>query len=100
MNAVNQFLADLASNPTVGAVGLAVAGALAGLWFAAAWWAFSDMSRRTTVEVGRLLAPAWILLSTPVLLPLSLGTYLLARPQRTVAERRAQRLFEALDPAA
>jgi hypothetical protein len=98
MNAVNQFLADLAADPTVGAVGLAVAGALVGLWLAAAWWAFSDMSRRSTIELARLLAPAWILLSTPFLLPLSLGSYLLARPQRTVAERRAERLFEALDP--
>src|SRR4051812_44956930 len=99
MNAVNQFLADLAADPAVGAVGLAVAGALVGLWLAAAWWAFSDMSRRTTIELARLLAPAWILMSTPFLPPLSLGSYLLARPQRTVAERRAERLFEALDPA-
>ena len=74
----------------------AFGGVVATIWLAAAWWAYADMSRRTTSELARLLAAGWILLSTPVLLPLSLGSYLLARPQRTVADRRAELLFAAM----
>ena len=73
-----------------------VVGVAAAIWLAAAWWTYADMSRRTTSEPARLLAAAWILLSTPVLLPLSLGSYLLARPQRTVGDRRAELLFAAM----
>jgi len=96
---MNQLFDSIVNDPAVGAIGLALAGAATGLWLAAAWWTYIDVSRRTTMEVARLLAVAWILLSTPALLPLSLGIYLLARPHLTVAERRAQRLFEALEPA-
>jgi hypothetical protein len=96
---MNQLVDSLASDPTVGAVGIALLGAVGGLWVAAAWWTYADMSRRSTMELARLTAVGWILISTPALLPLSLATYLLARPQRTVAEQRAQRLFEALAPS-
>ena len=88
---MTQILDNLSNDPTIGAIGLAIVGAAAGLWLAAAWWTYTDMARRTTFEVVRLGAVAWVLLSTPVLLPLALGTYLLVRPQQTVAERRAQR---------
>jgi hypothetical protein len=96
---MNQLFDSVVTNPMVGAIGLALGGGAAGLWLAAAWWAYTDMSRRTTMELARLMAVAWVLLSTPALLPLALGIYLLARPQLTVAERRAQRLFQALEPA-
>jgi hypothetical protein len=68
------------------------------LWLAAAWWAYADLCRRVDSELVCLLGPAWILLSTPVLLPLALGTYLLVRPQATLAERRARVLFQGLAP--
>src|SRR5256885_317544 len=58
--AMNQVFDNLASDPTVGAIGLALAGAAAGLWLAAAWWAYTDMGRRTTLELVRLMAVAWI----------------------------------------
>jgi hypothetical protein len=96
---MSQVFDNLANDPTVGAIGLALGLAAAGLWVAAAWWTYTDMGRRTTFELARLGASAWILLSTPLLLPLALATYVLARPQQTVAERRAQRLFEAMAPA-
>lgn len=96
---MNDFLSSLVNDPTVTAIGMAVGGALVGLWLVAAWWTYADISRRTTVELARLTAVGWVLVSTPALLPLSLATYLLARPQRTVAEARAQNLFEALAPS-
>ena len=69
---------------------------LTGLWLAAAWWAYVDMSRRSESELARLGAVAWLLLSTPALLPLSLPVYLFARPQATAAERRSVRMVAAL----
>ncbi|HXI45014.1 MAG TPA: hypothetical protein VNH13_01805 [Candidatus Acidoferrales bacterium] len=85
-----------ALDPILSMAAVGIVGVIATTWLAAAWWTYADMSRRTTIELARLLAPAWILLSTPVLLPLSLGAYLLARPHRTVADRRAEQLFEAM----
>lgn len=96
---MNQVLDTLVNDPTVGAIGLALAGTAIGLWLAAAWWTYTDMGRRSTSELARLTAVGWVLLSSPALLPLSLPTYLLARPQATVAERRAQRLFQAMEPS-
>jgi hypothetical protein len=95
---MSQVFANLSTDPTVGAIGLALALAGAGLWLAAAWWTYTDMTRRTSFELVRLAAAGWILISTPLLLPLALAAYVLARPQQTVAERRAQRLFEAMAP--
>ncbi|HEY6013909.1 MAG TPA: hypothetical protein VIU37_07875 [Candidatus Limnocylindrales bacterium] len=96
---MNQVLDSLVNDPTVGAIGLALAGTAVGLWLAAAWWTYTDMARRSSSELARLTAVGWILLSSPALLLLSLPTYLLARPQATVAERRAQRLFQAIEPS-
>ncbi|HEY2915836.1 MAG TPA: zinc ribbon domain-containing protein [Candidatus Limnocylindrales bacterium] len=96
---MNQLFDSIVNDPTVAAVGLALAAGAAGLWLAAAWWTYADMARRSTFEVARFAAVGWILLSTPLLLPLSLATYLLARPQRTSAERKAERLFVALAPS-
>lgn len=96
---MDHLLDALTSNPTLDAVLLAVASAGIGLWLVAAWWAYVDMSRRARPERVRLVAPAWILISTPVLLPLALASYLLVRPQHTMAERRSRDILEALVPA-
>jgi len=91
-DAVNQIL----GSPTVTAV-LSVLGVGAvALWLAAAWWTYQDMSRRTDSEPAALGAVAWMLLSTPALLPLSLPIYLLARPQRTAAQGRSLQLVLAM----
>jgi hypothetical protein len=85
---LGQFLAD----PTVTAIGAAIGAALVALWLAAAWWAYSDASRRTDSIPVALLVAGWIVVSTPLLVPLSLAVYTLARPQQTAAERRTRRL--------
>ena len=95
---MTQLLDVLTTNQTAGAVLIAIAGAVLGLWIAAAWWAYADLSRRVRAEPLRLLAPAWILVSSPLLLPLSLAAYLLVRPQETVAERRSREILGALAP--
>ena len=95
---MTQLFDNLTANPIVDAVLLAIAGAAGGLWLLAAWWTYADMARRVRPELLRMAGPAWILVSTPVLLPLSLATYLLVRPQETAAERRSRQLLTALAP--
>ncbi|HYL41318.1 MAG TPA: zinc ribbon domain-containing protein [Candidatus Binatus sp.] len=96
---MTQLFASLAANDAVVVAVLAIGGAGVGLWLAVAWWTFADLSRRVDPAFVGLLAPAWIIASTPVLLPFSLSAYLLVRPQETIAERRARRLLGALTPS-
>ena len=93
---MQDVVGQLFSNPTVTAALTVLGVGVAALWVAAAWWTYQDMGRRSESEVAALGAVAWILLSTPALLPLSLPVYLLARPQRTAAQSREQALVLAL----
>jgi hypothetical protein len=95
---MSDFIDSLAGNAAVSGLAFAIGAALIGLWLAAAWWTYADMARRSNAELARFSAAAWIILSTPALLPLALASYALMRPQQTVAERRSKRLFEALAP--
>ena len=84
---MSELIAQTLANPAVGAAGTAVLMAVVALWLAAAWWAYADASRRTESTLAGYVAAGWIILSTPMLLPLSLAAYTFARPQ--VARRRA-----------
>jgi hypothetical protein len=92
-------LASLVDPSILTAVASAIGAAGVGLWLAAAWWTYTDMGRRTSSEIARFTAAGWVLLSTPILLPLSLPVYLMARPQTTLAERRSRAMVEGLGPA-
>jgi hypothetical protein len=89
---VNQAL----DNPIFPMIGVALAATLGALWLAGAWWAYRDATWRTGSWVLGMAAAGWVVLSTPLLLPLSLGIYALARPQHTAAEGRSRRLVEEL----
>ena len=93
-----EILTRFAATPVVSGVLFATALAAIGLWLAAAWWTYLDISRRSDSELARLLAPSWVVVSTPLLLPLSLGVYTLVRPQQTVGDRRTRTLVGALAP--
>src|ERR1041384_6447349 len=84
------------SNPIFPAIGLALAGTAAALWVAGSWWAYHDASWRTGSTFLGLVAAGRVALSSPLLLPLSLGVYALVRPQQTAAEARSRRLAAAL----
>lgn len=73
-----------------------VAAVLTALWLLTAWWVYLDMARRSNSELAQLSAVAWILVSTPLLLLLSLPTYLLARPRSTAAQERSAQLARAM----
>jgi hypothetical protein len=93
---VNDILDQVLTDPTVTAIGGAIGAALVALWLAAAWWAYTDAARRTDNTVAALLVAAWIVVSTPLLVPMSLAIYALARPQQTAAELRTRRLAAEL----
>lgn len=96
---MSDILSEVLANPLVGMVGNAIAIAAVTLWLAAAWWAYGDSSRRSESRVAPLAAAAWIVLSTPLMLPLSLAIYGALRPQQTVGERHDQQLMLELDHA-
>lgn len=93
---MDDVIADVLNDPAVTALGTAIAGAMVALWVAAAWWAFTDATRRTGSTFTPLVAAGWIVLSTPLLLPLSLAVYAFARPQQSAAEGRSRRLAAEL----
>jgi RNA polymerase subunit RPABC4/transcription elongation factor Spt4 len=97
---MKDVFSEILSNPTVHVVGLAILLAVVALWLAAAWWAYNDASRRRESSLVGFGAAAWIILSTPLLLPLSLGIYAMARPQATASDDRTQSLMVRLQEIA
>ncbi len=93
---MTELIAETFANPIFGAAGTAVLMAGTALWLAGAWWAYADASRRTESSLAGYVAAGWILLSTPLLLPLSLATYAFARPQIPVADQRTKALAQEL----
>ncbi len=93
-------IASLVDGSLISGVAFAIGIAAVCLWLAAAWWTYGDMARRTDSDLARYGAAAWILLSAPPVLFLSLPVYLLARPQATAAQRRSRELVATLGPEA
>jgi hypothetical protein len=94
------ILLDLAgqvlSNPIV-VSGVTILGvALVAGWLLATVWAFQSVAQRSENILARYLAASWILLSGPVLLPLSLAILGCLRPVETAADGRLRRLVLAL----
>ena len=93
---MDEIFDQVLTDPTVTAIGGAVGAALVALWLAAAWWAYTDATRRTDSMPAAMLAAAWIIVSTPIFVPFALAVYALARPQYLAAEHRTRRLAEEL----
>ena len=81
------------SDPIIPTIGLALGATAVALWLAAAWWTYRDATHRAGSYFVGLLAAAWIVVSSPFLLPFSLGVYALARPQQTAAQGRSRNLI-------
>jgi hypothetical protein len=93
---MTDLLAETLANPAIGTIGTALVMAVLALWLAAAWWAYSDAARRTESSLAGFVAAGWIILSSPLLLPLSLAAYTFARPQVSAADRRTRSLAAEL----
>ena len=90
------LVGQVLSNPIV-VTGVMVMGlALVAGWLLATVWAFQDMAHRSDSLLGRYLAATWVLLSGPILLPLSLPILAFLRPLERAADGRLKRLIEAL----
>jgi RNA polymerase subunit RPABC4/transcription elongation factor Spt4 len=67
------------------------------VWLAMAHWVLRDMRRRRQDPVSPYLAAIGIVLASPILLPITVFTYLVLRPRETLAEARERELTERLD---
>jgi hypothetical protein len=93
---MSETIDQILSSPLVTTTLLGLGIVLVGVWIAATWWAYQDATRRSEAELPRWLASAWILLSTPLMLPFSLLVYTLLRPQEAAADRRTRQLVAHL----
>lgn len=93
---MSDLIAQTLASPAIGAFGTAVLIAAIALWLAGAWWAYADATRRAESSLAGFVAAGWIILSTPLLLPLSLAVYTFARPQVAAADRRTRSLAQEL----
>lgn len=89
-------LGALLATPAVRTVGLTIGVAVVAVWLAAAWWAYSNAVRRTGHGAAGFLAAGWIIVSTPLLLPLALAVYAFARPGTSASDQRITRLAAEL----
>ncbi|MDQ3493048.1 MAG: zinc ribbon domain-containing protein [Chloroflexota bacterium] len=81
-------------NPAV-RLGLQVIGIyIVFIWLATAFWAYRDMSQRTTNPIAPYLAAALIILFTPLLFLFGVVIYRILRPGTTVAEANERALAE------
>ena len=96
---MSDLISQTLSNPAIGAFGTALAMGGVGLWLAGAWWAYADATHRAESSLAGFVAAGWIILSTPLLLPLSLAVYAFSRPQVTAADRRTRTLAQELSMA-
>ncbi len=97
MDAFADPIADFFANPLV-TTGLTLVGiAVVALWLAAAWWAYQDAARRTESTLAAFLAAGWIVLSTPLMLPIALAVYAFSRPQVTASDHRTRSLVRELE---
>ena len=97
---MSDFIAQVLADPAVTAFATAVGAAAIALWMAAAWWAYADATRRTESTLAGYIAAGWVILSTPLMLPLSLAVYVFTRPQVAVGDRRVRSLIAELGATA
>jgi hypothetical protein len=93
---VLDLIGQVLSNPIVITGLMVLAGAVIAGWLLATVWAFHDMAHRSDHLLARYLAASWVLLSGPVLLPLSLPILSLVRPLETPSDGRLTQLIESL----
>jgi hypothetical protein len=90
------LVAQVLSNPIVVGSAMVMGVALVAGWLLAIVWAFQNVAHRSDSILARYLAATWVLLSGPILLPLSLAILGCLRPVETAADGRLKRLALAL----
>lgn len=95
-DSIADIFAEVLANPLVSTGTTLLGIVLLALWLAAAWWAYQDAARRSESTLVAFIAAGWIIISTPLMLPVALAIYSFARPQVTAADRRARSLAREL----
>jgi RNA polymerase subunit RPABC4/transcription elongation factor Spt4 len=96
---VADLLSQVLASPLVSTIAFALGAAAIVLWVTAAWWAYRDALIRTDSTALAYGAAGWIVVSTPLLLPLALLVYRAVRPQLAAGDARAERLAIGLSEA-
>jgi hypothetical protein len=95
--ALGSIIRDVLANPVVAAAGWVLLGTLVVGWLVATLWAFQDAASRSRNPLVRYLAATWILLSGPILLPLSIPVWNLVRPAARQGDRELAVVEELYD---
>ena len=93
---MSDFIAQFLADPTISTIITAAAVGLIAIWLLSALWTHADAEHRTGSGVAALVAAGWVLLSTPLMLPLSMAVYALVRPGEPLAERRMREITAAM----
>jgi RNA polymerase subunit RPABC4/transcription elongation factor Spt4 len=94
LDTIAQFFQGLLGNPTV-QLGFQLIGIyVIVLWLATAYWAYRDLTHRTSNPVLPYLAAALMIVFTPVFFLFATIAYRIVRPRETIAESNERALAE------
>ena len=91
---VTGAIGSILDNPLVHVAAQFTVGYILIIWLAAAFWAFQDMRRRTTMLLPPYLAAGAVILASPVFFLLAVAVYRIIRPAETVTEATERRLSQ------
>ena len=92
--AISSAFGTFFTDPTVQLILRAIGFYIVFIWLATAYYAYRDMSHRTTNPIAPYLAAALIILFTPILFIFAFVLYRILRPQETVADAQERALAE------
>ena len=93
-DAISSAFGTFFTDPTVQLILRAIGFYIVFIWLATAYYAYRDMSHRTTNPIAPYLAAALIILFTPILFVFAFVLYRILRPQETVADAQERALAE------
>ncbi|HXX60238.1 MAG TPA: zinc ribbon domain-containing protein [Candidatus Sulfotelmatobacter sp.] len=94
LDAISGAFGTFFDDPTIQLILRAIGFYIVFIWLATAYYAYRDMSHRTTNPIAPYLAAALIILFTPILFVFAFVLYRILRPQETVAEAQERALAE------
>jgi len=94
LDAISGAFGTFFADPTIQLVLRAIGFYIVFIWLATAYYAYRDMSHRTTNPIAPYLAAALIILFTPILFVFAFVLYRILRPQETVADAQERALAE------
>ena len=94
LDAISGAFGTFFADPTIQLILRAIGFYIVFIWLATAYYAYRDMSHRTTNPIAPYLAAALIILFTPILFVFAFVLYRILRPQETVADAQERALAE------